>query len=148
MSELSLVTLRAKNLRRPSEEVSKEIISTPEFQKYCDEMIEAMKKFNGVGLAGVQVGDNRRIAVVQTEAGPEIIINPKIYSKSKKQNVMEEGCLSIPKHFGSVPRSHKIDVSYTNREGKRIRKKVRGFAARIFQHEIDHMDGKLFVDRI
>lgn len=145
--KLSLVTLPDVRLRKPSKPIDVKDIDAPKFQAYCDDLVKAMFQFEGVGIAGVQVGDLKCIAVVQTEAGPEVIINPKIRSRSRKRDTMEEGCLSVPKHFGPVARAHKIEVEYTTREGKRVRKKISGFVARIFQHEIDHLDGMLFIDR-
>lgn len=147
MPTLKLTTLPDERLRQKSKPVAAEAIGSPKFKRYCDELTNAMYRFEGVGLAGVQVGDLRRIAVVQTEGEALVIINPVIRSSSRKKDSMEEGCLSVPAHFGSVSRHHKIEVEYTTREGIRVRKKVSGFVARIFQHEIDHMEGKLFIDR-
>ena len=147
MANPSLITLPDERLRKPSKPINEKEIGSPSFKGYCDDLVRAMNRFEGVGIAGVQVGDLRCIAVVQAEDGPIVIINPKIRSRSRKRDSMEEGCLSVPKHFGSVTRAHKIEVEYTTREGLRVRKKVIGFVARIFQHEIDHMDGTLFIDR-
>lgn len=147
MAKFSLVTLPDKRLRKSSKSIDEKEIHNPAFQAYCEDLVNAMYRFEGVGLAGVQVGDLRRIAAVQTEGSALIIINPIIRSASRKKDSMEEGCLSVPGHFGSVSRHHKIEVEYTTREGKRVRKKVSGFVARIFQHEIDHMEGGLFIDR-
>ena len=113
-----------------------------------DNMFETMYAEEGVGLAAPQVGMLKRIAVVDIrEENKIILINPEIIEEEGKA-IMEEGCLSIPGETGDVIRSEKIKVKTLNRENKEIEFEAEGFEARAIQHEIDHLDGVLFVDKI
>jgi peptide deformylase len=107
-----------------------------------------MYEEEGVGLAAPQVGILKRIAVVDIrEDNKVVLINPEIIEEEGKA-IMEEGCLSIPGETGDVIRSQKIKVRSLNREGKQIEFEAEGFEARAIQHEMDHLDGVLFVDKI
>lgn len=113
-----------------------------------DNMFETMYVEDGVGLAAPQVGILKRIAVVDIREGNKVIlINPEIIEAEGKA-VMEEGCLSIPGQTGEVIRNEKIKVRSLNRKGEEIEFEASGFEARAIQHEIDHLDGVLFVDKI
>lgn len=113
-----------------------------------DNMFETMYEEDGVGLAAPQVGMLKRIAVVDIrEENKIVLINPEIIEEEGKA-IMEEGCLSIPGETGDVIRAEKIKVRTLNREGKEIEFEAEGFEARAIQHEIDHLDGVLFVDKI
>ncbi len=113
-----------------------------------DNMFETMYEEDGVGLAAPQVGMLKRIAVVDIrEENKIVLINPEIIEEEGKA-IMEEGCLSIPGETGDVIRAEKIKVRSLNREGKEIEFEAEGFEARAIQHEIDHLDGVLFVDKI
>jgi peptide deformylase len=125
-------------------------------RKLAADMHETMDDAPGVGLAGPQVGHMRRIIVVhvpaeyQGEGEQEIrstLINPEIV-KSHGRDVAPEGCLSIPGWVGDVPRAELITVKAVNLDNREIRIKARGYYARVIQHEIDHLDGILFVDRV
>ena len=112
-----------------------------------DDMKETLQLEEGVGLAAPQVGVLRRIAVVEFEEEYFELINPKIH-KASGELVEEEGCLSVVGTRGQVKRPETILVSYMDRNGKRHRKEITGMMARIFCHEIDHLDGILFVDKM
>ena len=112
-----------------------------------DNMFDTMYAEDGVGLAAPQVGILKRIAVVDVrEENKVILINPEIIEEEGK-GIMEEGCLSIPGETGDVIRSEWIKVRTLNREGEEIEFEAEGFEARAIQHEIDHLDGVLFVDK-
>ncbi len=112
-----------------------------------DDMADTMYKAEGVGLAAPQVGILRRICVVDIGEGLIELINPVITEKSGSQKG-SEGCLSVPGRFEEVERPMKVTVKAQNRNGENIEIKAEGFLARAFCHEIDHLDGKLFIDRI
>ena len=134
-----------KILRKKSEEVGEEI--DEEIRNLAREMVEIMVKEDGIGLAAPQLGILKRIIVVMTENGPEVFINPVIVKKSKESETMEEGCLCFPGVFLKIKRAKMIEVEALNLQGEKIRMKTEGLVARIFQHEADHLDGILFVDR-
>jgi len=134
-----------KILRKKSEEVGEEI--DEEIRNLAREMVEIMVKEDGIGLAAPQLGILKRIIVVMTENGPEVFINPVIVKKSKESETMEEGCLCFPGVFLKIKRVKKVEVEVLNLQGEKIRMKTEGLVARIFQHEADHLDGILFVDR-
>ncbi len=132
-------------LKRKCEEV-KEI--TEEIKILGQRMIETMRESQGVGLAASQVGELKRIIIIQMEKGPRIFINPEIIKKSKETETMEEGCLSFPGLFLKIKRAKMVEIEALNESGEKIQFKVDGFIACIFQHEIDHLDGVLFINRI
>ncbi|MFN2339849.1 MAG: peptide deformylase [Halanaerobium sp.] len=113
-----------------------------------DNMFETMYEEDGVGLAAPQVGMLKRIAVVDIREGNKIVlINPEIIEEEGKA-IMEEGCLSVPEETGDVIRAERIKVKTLNREGNQVEFEAKGLEARAIQHEIDHLDGVLFVDKI
>lgn len=121
---------------------------TKKTNELIDNMFETMYAEDGVGLAAPQIGMLKRIAVVDIREGNKVIlINPEIIEKEGKA-IMEEGCLSIPGETGDVIRAEKIKVKTLNRKGKEVIFRAEGFEARAIQHEIDHLDGVLFVDKI
>jgi len=130
-------------LRKKCEKV-KEI--TPEIKKLVEDMIETMKKEQGVGLAAPQVGVSKRVIIAETENGVKEFINPKILKKSKETEIMEEGCLSVPNLRLKIKRWKEVEIESLDGDGKKI--KTEGILARILQHEIDHLNGILFIDRI
>ena len=132
-------------LRKKSEEV-KEI--TQEIKNLGQNMIETMVKGQGIGLAAPQVGELKRIITVKTQKGPEIFINPKITKKSRETEILEEGCLSFPGLFLKIKRVKGVEVESLDIEGRKLHIKVIGVLAQAFQHEIDHLDGVLFIDRL
>lgn len=114
----------------------------------AENMVRIMKKANGVGLAGPQIGFLERICVVAPEGKPIVLINPVITEFSKEKEIGEEGCLSIPGLYGDVERSLEVEVEAYDVKGRAVGFTMEGFAARIVQHEIDHLDGVLFIDKV
>jgi len=146
-SSLPLVTLPTKTLRERSKEVDPKIIATPAFQAFLDVLTETMFVEDGVGIASPQVGRNDRIFIVNEKDGPKAYINPEITKMSEDLQDSEEGCLSVPGVWGIVPRAKKIHFKALNRHGRIVEFDAKGFAATVYQHELDHLDGKLFIDR-
>lgn len=118
-----------------------------ETKKLSLDMTEIMTENQGIGLAASQVGELKRIIAVQMEERVEIFINPEIISKSKETEIMEEGCLSFPGLFLKIKRAKEIEIKTLNLEGEEFQLKAKGLLARVIQHEIDHLDGILFVDK-
>jgi peptide deformylase len=142
-----IVTLPTPSLRERSVEVPVEEITTPEFQAYLDQLVRTMFVADGVGIASPQVGKNIRAIVVNTGARPECYMNPVLTKTSEAMIEGEEGCLSVPGQFGLVSRHKKVTVEAVNRHGKRVILDLKGFPAVVFQHEIDHLNGVLFIDK-
>ena len=136
-------------LKKKSREVPVEDIKTEKIQTLIDDMIETMHKYNGVGLAAVQVGFLKRLIVIDLydDNGPIVLINPEII-KTKGEQEVEEGCLSFPNQFAKVVRPAEVVAEYWDREGKRIRVKAKELLAQAICHEIDHLNGELFIEKI
>lgn len=138
-------------LRIPATPVSLEMINTPEFQDLCDDMIVTMYAADGIGLAAPQIGEPIRLLVVGKDALVNkkdlILINPEISEYSWKTAVYEEACLSVPGVVGNVERHIFIQVKGLNSAGQPISFAARNFLARVLQHEHDHLNGILFIDR-
>lgn len=129
-----------------------------DLQVLIDDMIETMRAAPGVGLAAPQVNVSERLIVIEyapeddegNEKAPKklfVLINPEIIQASEEKVMGAEACLSIPRMTGDVERNQQITIKGYNRHGKPVKIKVRGWLARIFQHEIDHLEGILFTDR-
>jgi len=117
-------------------------------QRLIDNMVETMQQASGVGLAAPQVGVPLRVIVLQMpDEEPVAIINPEIVKRTGEQEVTE-GCLSIPGYFGEIKRSASVTVKGQDRQGKAIRIKATGLKAEALEHEIDHLNGVLFVDHL
>jgi peptide deformylase len=152
MAIREIVTLPHPVLKQKARKVGE---FTPELNKLIDDMVETMREAPGVGLAAPQVGVSRRVIVVEfgDEEDPDVlpklfvVVNPEIVRFSQEAVEGTEACLSIPGLAGTVERPGEITVKGLNRQGKPVRIKASGWLARIFQHEIDHLDGILFVDR-
>ena len=145
MSVYNIVTKEDKILRKISKPIPE---ITPNVKKMLDRMLETMYASNGVGLAAPQVGILKRAVVVDVGEGgpgPLKLINPEIVDRSGVQNG-PEGCLSCPNMWGDVRRSQYVKVKATNPEGEEIIVEGEDFLARALQHEIDHLDGILFID--
>lgn len=151
MSSRPVVTLPDPVLRKKARKVTE---FGPELHTLIDDMVETMRAEPGVGLAAPQVGISQRVIVVEygdeedEERPPKLfaVINPEYVRKSSEIVEGVEGCLSIPGYLGSVSRHKSLVIKGLNRHGKPLRIKAEGWLARIFQHEIDHLDGVLFVD--
>lgn len=144
MSLLPLHLLGSPVLRRRSVEVA---TVDDETRRCIDDMFETMDAAKGVGLAANQVGATRRIAVVDAEGRRFAMVNPVIV-ESEGRTTAEEGCLSIPDVFGDVTRPERVVVEALDRDGVPFRLDVSGLAARAIQHELDHLDGILFLDHL
>jgi peptide deformylase len=161
MSLREIVTLPEPVLRRKAKPITK---FDKELQTLIDDMIETMRDAPGVGLAAPQVGVSERLAVIEYAEDEDdedegegaekttkpkqllVIINPEIVKASEEKVNGIEGCLSIPGLLGEVERYEALQVKALNRYGKPVKLKVDGWMARIFQHEIDHLNGVLFTD--
>ena len=141
-------------LRRPARSLDKPEIKSPLFQRLVDDMIETMHEYHGVGLAAPQVHEDIRVFVglLDDEPGPDsdamVVINPEILPDGAETKDGWEGCLSIPDIRGLVPRFTSIAVKALDRDGRAMELRLKNFAARVAQHETDHLDGILFFDRM
>ena len=134
-------------LREPTREIN--IPISPEDQVIIDEMIDTMYKNNGIGLAANQVGYARRMFVMDTsneKNSPKVFINPVIEKRGKEKITEEEGCLSCPNQFADVRRPLYVGLTWICRHGKKQYKTFYHLPARVVQHEMDHLDGKLCID--
>lgn len=147
MPILKIITIPNPILRKKSKEINFKEINTRDFAKLVSAMGKTMIKTDGAGLAAPQIGKSIRLAVINSKDGPICLINPKITRKSWARELGQEGCLSIPGIFGQVKRHKKITVAYYNQAGKKIKQVAQGLMARVMQHEIDHLDGILFIDK-
>ena len=143
MAIYEIVEIGADVLREKAVPV-KEI--TPNIAKLLDNMLETMYAANGVGLAAPQIGVSKRVVVIDVGDGPLELINPVIVEK-EGESIDEEGCLSIPWVTGQVARAAKVKVEALNRHGEKQLIEGEGLLARCLQHELDHLEGILFVDK-
>ena len=154
MSILKVARLGHPVLRRRARPVERADIRDPLFQKLVDDMIETMHEYNGVGLAGPQVHEGLRVFVALLDEEPvensdaAVLINPEIVPNGSATERGWEGCLSIPDIRGMVPRHTDITMRALDRDGRKLELRLRGFPARVAQHETDHLDGILFFDRM
>jgi peptide deformylase len=145
-------------LRERAREVTPEELRSPEFQRLIDDMIEAMRAAGGAGLAANQVGVLKRVAVIEVRDNPRypykppvpltVIVNPVLTADGDETFVVNEGCLSVPDLRGDLPRHLSVRVDYLDRDGEPHSEIRRGLTAGTFQHEVDHLDGVLFLDRV
>ncbi len=145
---------KLRKVSKPVDKIDKKILLLIADLK---ETLLAHKNPEGVGLAAPQIGKNLRVFVMRDGKEIKTVINPEIVSiskvkatKTKKENKNEilEGCLSIPHYYGPLTRGKEITIKYLNEDGQRIIESFKGFPAQIVQHEIDHLEGFLFVDRL
>jgi peptide deformylase len=152
MAIREIITLPDKTLRQKARKVSS---FGPDLQSLIDDMVETMRSAPGVGLAAPQVNVPLRVIVVEfnesedEEIPPKlsVVVNPEITRFSSEDEIGTEGCLSIPGIVGDVERPLTVTIKGLNRRGQPLKIKASGWLARIFQHEVDHVDGVLFVDR-
>ncbi|MCW3066724.1 MAG: Peptide deformylase [Solirubrobacterales bacterium] len=145
-------------LRERAAEVSPDELRSPEFQRLIDDMIETMRAAGGAGLAANQVGERRRVAVIEVRDNPRypykppipltVIVNPTLTPVDDETFAINEGCLSVPDLRGELPRHVSVRVDYLDRDGEAHSEVQRGLTAGTFQHEVDHLDGILFLDRV
>ena len=148
MTVKRILTEPNKLLRQISKSVDK--VGKNE-QKLMDDMVETMYAANGIGLAAIQIGFPKRIIVMdiskdQTNKNPMYFVNPIILNKATEQSTYEEGCLSVPDQFAEIDRPNKCEVEYLDYNGEKKLLKAEGLLATCIQHEIDHLEGILFID--
>jgi peptide deformylase len=159
MTVLPIVTVGAPVLRERAREVTLEELASGDVQRLIDDMIETKRAANGAGIAANQVGETLRIAIVEVEPGNprypykpavplRVIVNPELEPLGEEQVDIVEGCLSVPDLRGAVPRYEAVRVRYLDRDGEPREEIRRGLTAGTFQHEVDHLDGILFLDRV
>ena len=148
MSQKSIIIEPDPLLRKKSNKLEK---VDDEIRKLLDDMLETMYTAPGIGLAAVQIGILKRLIVIDIskeneKKNPLFLINPKINFKSTKTSVYEEGCLSLPGYFAEIERPAECNISYLDYNGKKKDLEASGLLATCIQHEIDHLDGILFID--
>lgn len=159
---MKILSIPTKTLRERSKEVDREFVLQPSTQAFIDQLIVKMYEDDGIGIAAPQVGTNIRICIIGKEALPKgfvipgiaehkkidfALINPEWERTSKKMGWDTEGCLSVPKVYGKVQRHKDIMVNAMDRNGNSMSFQANNFLARVIQHEIDHLNGILFIDR-
>lgn len=160
MSVLPIVTVGDPVLRERASELSADDLASPEVQGFIDDMIETMRAASGAGLAANQVGSLRRIAVVEVPEGGNprypykppipltVMVNPSLEPVGSDVFDVNEGCLSVPALRGSLERFVSVRVRYLDRHGAAVEEVRHGLTAGTFQHEVDHLDGVLFLDHV
>jgi peptide deformylase len=156
MAILKIAVLGNPVLRIPAEPVKN--IQAPEIQRLIDDMIETMREYRGVGLAAPQVHRSLQVALIEAEertegtrrpsTPPTVLINPRISPVTERMEEDWEGCLSIPDLRGKVPRYREIEVQAHDRQGRHQTFRAGDFSARVIQHEFDHLNGTVFLDRM
>jgi peptide deformylase len=154
MSILKVARMGHPALRRRARAIDKSDLKNPLLQKFFDDMIDTMYEYHGVGLAAPQVHEGLRVFVAMLDEEPDdkseatVVINPEIVPADDAMEESWEGCLSIPDIRGLVPRHASITLKALDRAGRVVELPLKGFAARVAQHETDHLDGVLFLDRM
>jgi len=147
MALLPILTLPNPQLRQRSADVDPKFLKTPDFQVWLDDLIETMWKADGVGIAAPQVGSPLRVFIAVDGKTPHVVVNPVVTGKSWRMEDGEEGCLSVPGKYGIVRRYRSFKIKCLDRNGEKVVHEPTGFFARVLQHELDHLDGVLFIDR-
>ena len=150
MTVRDILILPDKRLRLVSKPVAKIDAAT---KKLVEEMFETMYDAPGIGLAAIQIGEPRRIVTMDLAKKdepkePQVFINPEVMEESEEKNIHEEGCLSIPEYYEEVERPASVKVRYLDLDGKQHEIEAEGLLATCIQHEIDHLNGVLFIDHI
>ncbi len=145
-------------LRERSREVSRDELASPAMQQLIDDLVDTMRHANGAGIAAPQVGELVRIATIEVTSNPRypykpripltVVVNPSVEFLDDEMVDVNEGCLSVPNLRGNVMRHVNIRVRYWDRDGNEHDEVKRGLTAGTFQHELDHLDGLLFLDRV
>lgn len=158
MSVLPILTVGDPRLRERSRELTKDELLAPETQTFIDDLIETMRHASGAGLAAPQVGQGVRIAAIEVGKNPRypykppipltVLVNPVLEALPGETFDNYEGCLSVPGLRGVVARATRLRVTAWDRHGAPIDRVVEGLSAGTFQHECDHLDGVLFLDRV
>lgn len=147
---LKILTLPKENkrLHQRSQLMATKDIGRPEIKRLVADMMRTMQVKDGVGLAAPQIGQHIRLIVLNTKDGPVCLFNPELIKKSLAKEIAEEGCLSIPGVFGPVKRYKGVVCAYLDSDGEPKKMDGKGLLARAMQHEIDHLDGVLFIDKL
>jgi peptide deformylase len=155
---LAIAQIGTPILRERAREVTAEELRSDEVQRFVDDLVETMRDANGAGLAAPQVYRGLRICAIEVADNPRypykpripltVLVNPVLTPLAGEMFDNYEGCLSVPDLRGVVPRHAELRVQALDRHGNAIDREVRGITAGTFQHEVDHLDGKLFVDRV
>jgi peptide deformylase len=145
---LPILTEGNPNLKIPVEDFDITQISQPDIQKFIKQLKLTMRTYNGVGLSANQCGLKFRMFVIGTDQFQMACINPRIIDVDGDPKLMREGCLSYPALFVSVPRYEGVLVEYYNENSEKKEMWLRGLTAQCFQHELEHLDGKLFIERV
>lgn len=150
---MEITKLPNKILTRKAKPVSLEVLKSGAFKDLIFKMKEIMKENKGVGLSANQINKDASIFVIDENLArehnvPEVYINPEITEYSRREEEMEEGCLSIPEYFTQIQRAKKIKIKALDENGNKIKLKARGFLARVLQHETDHLNGVILKDRL
>ncbi|MBI4090243.1 MAG: peptide deformylase [Candidatus Kerfeldbacteria bacterium] len=148
MTVRTIVKLGAPILRRQAAPVDLNSLKTANIESLLKDLVATMIEAQGIGLAAPQVGVSLQVAIINGQTGPFAIINPRIIKRSRQTEVAEEGCLSIPGVFGLVRRPARVTVSYYDQDHQLRTRAAVGLLARVFQHEIDHLNGILFIDKV
>jgi peptide deformylase len=158
MAVREILTVGHPLLREVAREVTIEELATPEMQQLIDDLIETMHHANGAGIAATQIGESVRITTIEVNANPRypykpripltVVVNPVVEFLDDELVEINEGCLSVPNMRGNVHRHVNIRVRYLDRNGVAHDEVKRGLTAGTFQHELDHLDGLLFLDRV
>jgi peptide deformylase len=145
-------------LRERSREVTREELASPEMQQLIDDLIDTMRAANGAGIAAPQIAEPVRIATIEVTSNPRypykpripltVVVNPIVEALDDEMVEINEGCLSVPNMRGNVMRHVNVRVRYLDRHGVEHDEVKRGLTAGTFQHELDHLDGVLFLDRV
>ena len=149
---MDITKLPNKILNKRVEKVSVDDIKNGSLEELILEMKNAMQEYHGVGLAANQTGRDLSVFIIEPKLAeesnlPEVYINPEITEYSRDDDEMEEGCLSIPDYFIPVKRAKNIKIKFINQRGEKMKLKVKGFAARVLQHETDHLYGLTIKNR-
>ena len=159
MAIKTIITIPNPILRKPTSKVKDFGADLQNLIKDLKDTLESAEEPEGAGIAATQIGSDKRICIVrdffENPANPKqiafndyVLINPKIISNSKDTDIDWEGCLSVPDQYGKVQRYKKLKVNYEDTKGNKMRIKAHGMLARVIQHEIDHLDGILFTDKL
>lgn len=158
MAILKVARMGHPILREVAGAVALEEIATPAFQEIVDSMIDTLRDYDGAGLAAPQVHVSKRVVVLEVSNNPRypdappmplsVMINPSIQFLTERSVEIVEGCLSIPDLRGVVPRIAEIELEALDRHGNPFRERFEGFPAAVVQHECDHLDGILYLDRV
>ena len=144
---LPIITSPDPILRKRTEDISATRLEDKAFQAFLDDMTRTMIEADGIGLAAIQVAEQINVAVINTDEGPLHLINPHITGYGKEKEAAVEGCLSVPGVAGTVRRAKRVDVRALDRRGQPLSFSAEDLFARVIQHEVDHLNGILFIDR-